>query len=299
MNSPYSLDTPGEYNYKIYYDGEELASDTFEVEDDEVNTKVKVHVKLIKEISVVPIPGGDSSSDRPSGGHSASYIRPDKPSTSDRKEIKEHNAYIFGYPDGSFGPERPITRGEASMILARIISGRNDFSLTDTKYPDVTKDMWHSGAINYLADKGILTGYEDGYFRPENPITRGEFTTIIARYKSLSSSNNGKFNDVVGHWSEKFIFGVSDEGYITGYPDGSFRPNRNISRAEAVKIINEMLSRYGDKEFIISNLNSKNKFNDVDKSHWAFTHIYEASLTHRYERVNKKEEDWHSFENRK
>lgn len=290
---PYKLNTPGEYKYKILYNGEELASDTFDVETGEVNTKVKVHVKLVKEVVKVPSGGSDGSSYVPN--------TPSKPETDAKKpgetvQIQRHRAYIFGYPDGTFGPERSITRGETAMILARIISGRNEFTTTDTEYPDVTKEMWHSGAIKYLADRGILTGYEDGLFKPENPITRAEFTTIIARYKSLSSTNNGKFNDVVGHWSEKFIFGVSDAGYISGYPDGSFRPNKNITRAEAVKIINLMLDRLGDREFIVEHLDVNNRFSDVKLDHWAFAHIYEASITHKFIREKNRSETWKIME---
>ncbi|MDO5716142.1 MAG: S-layer homology domain-containing protein, partial [Tissierellia bacterium] len=165
------------------------------------------------------------------------------------------------------------------------------FDKVDTIYPDVKADHWASGAIAYTTQMGIFEGRPDGTFGPQVNITRAEYATIVARYKGILSGTP-RFSDVAGHWAENYIYACGDTGIVTGYTDGTFKPNNPIIRAEAVAMTNRMLHRKGDISFILTHLTPDMIFPDVDSSYWAFDHIYEASLTHEYIRNEDESETW-------
>ena len=200
----------------------------------------------------------------------------------------KHKAYIMGYPDGSFRPDGDMSRAEAAAIFARLIADKKNESVKGTpSFKDTPNNEWHSAFVGYLEKYNIISGYEDGTFRPDESITRAEFVTIAVRYYSLfnevkSVSNTTKYNDLSNnYWAIKNISYATSEKWLNGYSDGSFRPDIVITRAEVVTIINRATGRNADTEFINKNLTVLNRFTDVkNNSHWAAYDIFEASNDH-------------------
>jgi|GEM_PF-2326740 len=200
----------------------------------------------------------------------------------------DHIAYLLGYPDGSFGPARGITRAETAMMFCRLLSDR---TAGGTKsFADVRTAAWYGAAVEKLAGLGIIDGYADGTFRPEAAITRAEFVTMATRFTALSEADS-LFSDVSpNHWAYKSIAFAAAQGWISGYPDGTFRPDGAIARAEVAKIVNRMLGRAADQAFIGSH--SVRTFPDVAKGHWAYDEIAEAANAHDYTRDAAGAETW-------
>lgn len=211
-------------------------------------------------------------------------------------EIKgeDHITYIFGYPDGSVRPNGRITRAEAAAMLARLLNIEAIGSAAKPQFTD-TESSWYNKAINAVVFRGIMKGYPDGRFRPNAPITRAEFTQMIS---TIDNKPYGvaPFADVPGHWAERAIGSEYQAKRITGYPDGLFRPDANITRAEAAVILNKIFERKYDN---LSLLKCKNpqmikRFTDLDESFWGWNDMVEATNTHEYVRrdINKLPEDW-------
>ena len=200
----------------------------------------------------------------------------------------EHKAYIFGYADGTFRPDNNMSRAEAAAIFARLIADKKNESVKGTpSFKDTPNNGWYSAFVGYLEKYNIISGYEDGTFRPDESITRAEFVTIAVRYYSLfnevkSVSNTTKYNDLSNnYWAIKNISYATSEKWLNGYSDGSFRPDIVVTRAEVVTIINRATGRNADTEFINKNLTVLNRFTDVkNNSHWAAYDIFEASNDH-------------------
>lgn len=199
----------------------------------------------------------------------------------------KHKAYIMGYPDGSFRPDGDMSRAEAAAIFARLIADKKNESVKGTpSFKDTPNNEWYSAFVGYLEKYNIISGYEDGTFRPDESITRAEFVTIAVRYYSLfnevkSVSNTTKYNDLSNnYWAIKNISYATSEKWLNGYSDGSFRPDIVVTRAEVVTIINRATGRNADTEFINKNLTVLNRFTDVkNNSHWAAYDILSAANT--------------------
>ncbi|MDY3923463.1 MAG: S-layer homology domain-containing protein, partial [Ezakiella sp.] len=208
------------------------------------------------------------------------------------KRLERHEEYISGYPDGTVRPEGEITRAEVTVIFARLTQ-KNTFAVFEDKFSDVKPGDWFTESIMKLTSKGIINGYPDGTFKPHNSITRAEFASIASKYitdKKLATEN---FVDVpLNHWARDVISQVKAQGWITGYLDGTFKPDAPITRAEAVSIVNRMFNRHADRNFINENSFELKKFKDLDFSHWAFYEIYEATNTHDFERIADDLERW-------
>ena len=205
---------------------------------------------------------------------------------------RDHFSYIKGYGDNTFGPNRTITRAEVAMIFARLsinqsVSGAPQFK-------DVKAGDWYKTAVDIVARQGVVKGYEDGTFRPNQPITRREFAAIAARYAGNIDTWR-TFRDVPStDWAYTLINRVGGAGWITGYEDNTFRPNNNITRAEVVAIVNRMLNRKADKAYVDNNLmKSKHSFVDNLRSAWYFYDVHEAAVGHVFERQpNGVDEKW-------
>ena len=199
-------------------------------------------------------------------------------------ETKDHIAYIQGYPDGTIVPNGSITRAEVSTIFWRLIKSSNKNIQVEGPFSDVGDEQWYAQAVNYLASLGILSGYEDGTFKPDKKITRAEFAAIVARFDDLELGVASPFSDVKDDdWAQKYITSSYLKGWISGYPGDVFLPENNITRAEAIKITNCMLGRGIKKEDVPSEAYSAYK--DLDETHWAFAEIVEATLEHDYSRA--------------
>ena len=191
----------------------------------------------------------------------------------------QHTAYISGYPDGTFRPDGQITRAEVAAILYNL-AGKPQIAPT-AAFSDVNSSQWYYSAISYLAGLGIVSGYGNGTFQPNNPITRAEMATVIARYTGISITSPGQFTftDVKpGDWYYNAVAQLAAKGWLTGYSDGTFAPIRYITRAEAVTIINRMLDRTLGNNQVLTGV--QDPFTDLSPSHWAYGNIIEASITH-------------------
>ena len=203
---------------------------------------------------------------------------------------ENHIPFFQGYVDNSFRPDNPITRAEVSAIFFRLLAGSEKDGYVPSKFQDMPSGQWYTQYVNYLAHIGILTGYPDGDFRPHQSITRAEFVTIVARFHDSRASDWNSFTDVnVGHWASADIFAAYRRGWISGYPDGTFRPDDSITRAEAAKIVNAQLGRMVDTIALDRVINP---YNDVSRSHWAYADIIEASLRHEHTRESGGGELW-------
>ena len=186
-----------------------------------------------------------------------------------------HEAYIMGYPDGTFRPDRAITRAEVAALLARNMTVEINESATKT-FPDLSQFHWAYADIQEVVQAGLIQGYTDRTFRPDDKITRAEMATIAARWKKLQDKQTSSFKDIANHWAKGKIAALEDSGLINGYPDGTFKPDKELSRAEAVKIINRLLER-GPLHGVSNQI-----WPDVTSGHWAFEEIEEASVDHYF-----------------
>lgn len=206
-------------------------------------------------------------------------------------ESEYHGAYVVGYTDGTFGPDRDMTRSEAATIFARLLAQRNGERITaptKTTFPDVPTNAWYAGYVSYLARYGIAVGYTDGLFHGEEPITRAEFTAMAVRFFDAYGDgdpaimeNYGGFWDVSpGHWAAGYIEDTARYGWVVGYGDGTFQADDEITRAEVVTIVNRLLGREADQEYIADNPRGLILFPDVSKDYWAYYDILEAANGH-------------------
>jgi hypothetical protein len=204
------------------------------------------------------------------------------PTTTPEPGTDRHDSYINGYEDGTFRPDFSITRAEVAAIFGRALTKYDEGQTYDNKFPDVNADAWYANYVNYMAGIGAITGYEDGSFRPEQNISRQEFTAMISRLGTVLDAGDMNFSDVANDsWAVDFIYTAYKNGWVSGYEDGTFRPANNITRAEAVKIVNAYLKRGTDANGLADA--KYKKFSDVQSSHWAYFEIIEASNNHDFE----------------
>jgi len=205
------------------------------------------------------------------------------------KELFGHKAYMHG-SNNKFKPDGRLTRAEAAILFARLMTDKEGNLLFDEKasyaasFSDVDSKAWYANAIGFMEQYKVLGGYPNGTFMPERTISRAEFTAVVARFEKTEIAGTAatKFNDVdQTHWAVGYIASATEKGYISGYGDGSFKPENQITRAETVKIVNRMLDRSPDKKYIDGN-SGVNGFTDVTAKHWAYYEIMEATYEHEY-----------------
>ncbi len=189
----------------------------------------------------------------------------------------KHDAYMQGYPDGTFKPDRGISRAEMAMILSRIEAGGIREDSRERMFPDVAASHWAQSAVQYVNAEGLMSGLPDGNFHPEQSVTRAEMAAIASRWLKLESDAavSSAFKDTAGHWAGKDIAAVQQAGVMEGYPDGSFQPEKALSRAEAASMINNILKR-GSQDW------TNPTWSDVPTTYWAFKAIEEASHDHSF-----------------
>lgn len=204
-------------------------------------------------------------------------------------------SYIKGYPDGTFKPSNNVTRAEAAQMFATLLNNGTSFGTSSvTKFTDAN-NKWYSPAVNYIAGKGLLSGYSDGTFKPDADITRAEFAQMISGYLKAGYAGSANFKDVKGHWASDAIDKVFGNKAVEGYPDGTFKPNKTLTRAEAVTVLNAVFNRYTTSSSLnnVSSANLKN-YSDISSSHWAYYQILDASNAHVSQKVTStsNEEVW-------
>ncbi|MFR4564098.1 S-layer homology domain-containing protein [Anaerotignum sp.] len=208
--------------------------------------------------------------------------------TPDALNGEDHFDYIVGDADGRVHPERNITRAEVASIFFRLLKDdvRSENLTDQNTFTDVSADAWYNVAVSTMSDMDIVFGRTDYQFDPDTYITRAEFAAIAARFDSGSYSGDDLFTDIEGHWAADQINRAAEKGWITGYPDGTFGPNRYITRAEAVTMINRVLNRMPkDKDALHEDM--KVFVDNADTNAWYYLAIQEATNSHEY----KKDKD--------
>ena len=206
-------------------------------------------------------------------------------------EKSDHFAYIIGYPEGTVKSLEKITRQEAAMIFYRLLTDESRTGLlSDTNsFSDMDSQSWSNKAISTLFNGNIIKGYTDGTFRPEAPITRAEFATMAAKFDNLQSGNKSKFTDIFGHWAEEYITSSEIKGWVKGYPDLTFKPDEDITRAEAISLINNVLGR----GVPAANIHPEaTLWTDLEETQWYYTIIMEATNSHDYITEENGDELW-------
>ena len=193
-------------------------------------------------------------------------------------------------------PGGSITRAEATTIFFRLLTeeSRSQFWATENRYSDVAAGQWYNNAVSTMTRAGIVNGYPDGTFRPNAPITRAEMAKIIALFAKLDKSTD-RFPDAAGHWAEAYIRLAAGNGWIEGYPDGTFRPNQSITRAETVTMIDRVLERVPKDESRLLPHETMLTFPDCRPGQWFYIAVQEAANSHIYERAASEQhgdEQW-------
>ena len=206
----------------------------------------------------------------------------------------DHFAYIVGYGNGEVRPQNNITRAEVATIFFRLLTDDvRDENLTKTnRYSDVAATSWYNTAVSTLSSMGIITGYPDGTFRPNAAITRAEFAAIAARFDNDGDKTAAKFSDIATHWAKDEISIAYNNGWITGYPNGTFGPQRDITRAETMTLVNRVLNRQPETEDdLLPNMTVWT--DNANPKAWYYLAVQEATNSHYYKfKTNSKYEKW-------
>jgi hypothetical protein len=204
---------------------------------------------------------------------------------SDRFGLLSHQRYILGYPDGEFKPNNFLTRAEIAAAIARLTE--NVTINEPLPYNDIQEGHWAANYVKIATKHGYFSGFEDGGFHPESVVTRGELAAVMARFLKLNSGTSGDnhFTDVQGHWAAGAIEDLYRGHFLSGYPDGTFKPQDSILRVEAVTLINRMLYRGPLKGM-------DSLFPDITPSHWGYGDVLEATYSHESVRNEDGSETW-------
>ena len=206
----------------------------------------------------------------------------------------DHFAYIVGYGNGEVRPQNNITRAEVATIFFRLLTDDvRDENLTKTnRYSDVAATSWYNTAVSTLSSMGIITGYPDGTFRPNAAITHAEFAAIAARFDHDGDKTAAKFSDIASHWAKDEISIAYNNGWITGYPNSTFGPQRDITRAETMTLVNRVLNRQPETEDdLLPNMTVWT--DNANPKAWYYLAVQEATNSHYYEfKTNSQYEKW-------
>lgn len=210
-----------------------------------------------------------------------------------------HVAYIVGRGEGKVQPQASITRAEVATIFFRLLEDEiRDANYTkENNFTDVNVGDWFNTAVSTLAKLEILNGYKEAdgtySFRPNNPITRGEYATIVSRLASVEGNEEVALSDIADHWAYENILKATSLGWIKGYEDGTFRPTNDITRAEAMTLTNRVLCREPETVDDILSEEMVTFTDNADTSMWYYLAIQEATNSHEYKmKPDGKHETW-------
>ena len=226
------------------------------------------------------------------GGTSGDPTVPDD-SVSRMLNCTDHFAYIIGYEDGNVHPNADITRGEVATIFFRLLNDdvRDLYLCAWNPFRDMGEDVWCNTAVSTLYNLGILRGRTNGSYDYTAPITRAEFAAIATRFSNAAHSENAPFSDIRGHWAEEEINEAAELGWVRGLPDGTFQPERPITRAEAMALVNRVLNRMPETEDDL--LPDMHIWADNwNKSAWYYLDVQEATNSHDFSRRTNVTEHW-------
>lgn len=201
----------------------------------------------------------------------------------------DHYAYVMGYPDGTVRPNGSITRAEVSTILFRLLSDktRDEYFTTESSFTDVKAGAWYNNSIATLEKAGVIVDTaKGGAFRPNEAITRAELAAMLAQFSDAKPVKGVKFSDVSAeHWAYEAIAIAAKMGWIEGYPDGTFRPDATITRAEMMTLVNRALERVPSDEDHLLSKRVMLTFPDCKSGDWFYIAVQEATNSHTYERA--------------
>lgn len=233
------------------------------------STSYKIAARTAETDSVMPSPMSDelevSTRAKEDPSHDSIYTK-----------VEDHKAYASGYPDGTIRPEQEITREEAAQLLFKVMGVEN--SEQKDSFTDVSSARWSYPAVSALSQHGVIFGYGDGTFRPEQEITRAEFVSMVSRWKPGVGSETVSFPDAAGHWAQNAIENAASNGWIAGYEDGTFKPEQPITRAEAFAVLNRALGRKLKEKDGLND--SVRHWPDVDPDAWYYLDVAEATTDH-------------------
>lgn len=197
---------------------------------------------------------------------------------------EDHYAYLLGYEDGTVRPNGSISRAEVATVLFRLLKDdvRAQNLTKDNAYSDVSDTAWYAAAVSTLSKMGVISGYPDGTFRPNAPITRAEFAAMIARFDETAKSADTPFTDISGHWAKNAIGKAYGNGWVEGSSKTVFCPESNLTRAETATLLNRVLHRLPEKESDL--LANQIVWPDNPETFWGYLAIQEATNSHEYER---------------
>lgn len=217
--------------------------------------------------------------------------RASRPSTPSKPTLNtgDHYAYVMGYPDGTVRPNGSITRAEVSTILFRLLSDktRDEYFTTASSFTDVKAGAWYNNSIATLEKAGVIVDTaKGGAFRPNEAITRAELAAMLAQFSDAKPVKGVKFSDVSAeHWAYEAIAIAAKMGWIEGYPDGTFRPDATITRAEMMTLVNRALERVPSDEDHLLSKRVMLTFPDCKSGDWFYIAVQEATNSHTYERA--------------
>lgn len=199
--------------------------------------------------------------------------------------------YLYGYPDKTVRGERYLSRAEAAAIFYRLYDGyypKLTQSMTKDTFSDVNTDAWYYTEVETLYNIGIISGYEDGTFKPDAPVSRGEFAKLAVAWGDLPRTDKVVFSDVTNeHWSYQFVGAAYAAGWLKGYDDGTYKPDQDISRAETVTMVNQVINRAITLEKL-KELGVENPYSDLVETYWAYADLICATVKHTAA-------DWHDI----
>ncbi len=224
-----------------------------------------------------PKPSTPSTGGGSGGGHSVAPPKAETPTQA------THAAYLQGYPDGCFHPDDTLTRAQCAAMLSRLDPAFDPERFTvSLPFSDTGAERWFAPYLSFCHQRGLVRGYPDGTFRPDGAMTRGEFASVVRNALALESAGEEFFPDTEKHWARYPIAQLVQAGILDGYPDGTFRPDEPVTRAEAAKILNRVWQRPGTEEHLAEV--PAPEYPDLPQSHWAYWEIWEASVSHPAEK---------------
>ena len=275
---------------------------------DEVNNKTINDATLTADTiktAIETAEGGETYTftanfDRSSGGGSGGSNRPKPPVVEIPDDVptglngKDHYAYIIGYGNNDVRPQNNITRAEVATIFFRLLTDETrEANMTKSNgYNDVKDGDWFCCAVSTLSKMGIIKGYEDGSFKPNDPISRAEFAAIAARFDPDGDKTPASFSDVTSHWAKDEISIAANHGWIKGYEDGSFKPDQKITRAETMTLVNRVLNRLPETKDDLHK-DMKTWVDNMDETAWYYLAVQEATNSHYFKnKTGTKFEQW-------
>ena len=300
LNLYYTLDLPDTFTVTYDLNGGTVKYGTFTYYDEDVIFASLIYNDPTPTISD-PVRTGytfvgwsPAVQDRVTGSIRYTAIwRQDTIDVPSRLNGDDHYAYVVGYPDGTVHPSSQITRAEVASIFFRLLdsSERTKYLTKYNTFLDVNTTDWFNTAVSTLSNMGIISGDPDGNFRPNDYITRAEFATIAALFDEHAYTSYTRFTDTTTHWASMYIGIAANNGWVSGYPDGTFRPNQNITRAEAMSLVNRVLQR--NPEYVSDLLNGMNVFSDnMNTNAWYYLDVQEATNSHDFKRKTNNYETW-------